>query len=379
VLRVGFLFNHYFTHQVPHAAPYAFELSRNYPNTDVVIACSSVEEMEFAQVIGSLYPGHRCKFKILSPPWYYGIIDSLVSKWVFLRKHMVLRNNLSFFRKLDVLVAPERNCMKLRTHYGLENLIMIHTRHGAGDREGGFDDRCGGFDFTLLPGQKYVDRLRKLGYLEDGCYAAVGWPKFEVVQGLKINRPRIFTNDNPTVVYNPHFDQSISSWKPMGLDILDFFYENRNFNLIFAPHVVLFKRNQRHRASLPAKYCSVPNIHVDTGSMASSDMTYMMAADIYLGDVSSQVYEFLLEPRPCIFLNGQNIAWKNSPHYLHWRLGQVVNDVQTELQSALEKAFTAQEQFLDMQNQAFAYTFYSEAGSTAARRGAEAIALFIDK
>ena len=38
VMRVGFLFNHYAVHQVPHAAPYAFELSRNYPDIDVVIA-----------------------------------------------------------------------------------------------------------------------------------------------------------------------------------------------------------------------------------------------------------------------------------------------------------------------------------------------------
>lgn len=29
-------------------------------------------------------------------------------------------------------------------------------------------------------------------------------------------------------------------------------------------------------------------------------MTYTPAADIYLGDVSSQSYEFLLDPRPCL-------------------------------------------------------------------------------
>ena len=38
--RVGFLFNHYATHQVPHAAPYAFELSRRHPNLHVVYALS---------------------------------------------------------------------------------------------------------------------------------------------------------------------------------------------------------------------------------------------------------------------------------------------------------------------------------------------------
>jgi hypothetical protein len=143
--------------------------------------------------------------------------------------------------------------------------------------------------------------------------------------------------------------------------------------------VVLFKRNQRHRASLPKKYSSIPNIHIDIGSMASSDMSYMMAADIYLGDVSSQVYEFLVEPRPCIFLNGHNVTWQRNPHYLHWNLGQVVNHVPTELKPALQSAFTAQEQFLELQKQTFAYTYHSEPGITAAQRGAEAIARSIYK
>ena len=79
MLRVGFLFNHYFPHQVPHAAPYAFELSRCYPDIEVIVACSSQQEMDLVETIGALYPGHRCKFKMLTVPWYYRIIDPVVS------------------------------------------------------------------------------------------------------------------------------------------------------------------------------------------------------------------------------------------------------------------------------------------------------------
>jgi hypothetical protein len=64
-MRVGFLFNHYAVHQVSHAVPYAFELSRDYPDLDVVIACSSKQEMLTARTIGTLYPGHRCQFQRL--------------------------------------------------------------------------------------------------------------------------------------------------------------------------------------------------------------------------------------------------------------------------------------------------------------------------
>ena len=376
-MRVGFLFNHYAVHQVSHAAPYAFELSRRYPEFEVLIACSSRQEMRTARAIGRLYPGHRCRFTLLRPVWYYRFVDPLVSKSKFKWKDMVLRHNLDFFRTLEALVAPERHCLRLRTRYGLTALKLINTRHGAGDREGSFDDRSGAFDFTLLPGQKYVDRLTALGYLRPDTYAVVGWPKFEVVGGLQREAKRFFDNTNPVVVYNPHFDQTVSSWRPLGLQVLDFFVGNPDYNLIFAPHVVLFKRSERHHAFLPRKYHHIANILIDTSSAALSDMTYMRAADIYLGDVSSQVYEFLLAPRPCIFLNGHHVAWQHDPYYFHWRLGPVVGDVQTELRPALEQAFMSHPDFLPKQCEAFTYTFRTDPGGTAARRGADAIATFL--
>lgn len=378
-MRIGFLFNHFFAHQVPHAAPYAFELSIREPDFEVIIACSSPQEMAWARRIGTLYPGHRCEFKEIGPARYYRPVDRLVAPISFKRKGRVLANNLDFFRSLDALVAPERNCLSLRTKWGLRNLRMIHARHGAGDREGGFDNKSGSFDFTLLPGQKYIDRLKEIGALRPGAYAAVGWPKFEVVRGLNPEKQKFFDNDNPVVVYNPHFDQKVSSWDPMGIDVLDFFTRNANYNLIFAPHVVLFKRFIRHKGFLPKKYHDTPNILIDTGSQASADMTYMLNSDIYLGDVSSQVYEFLLEPRPCIHLNGHHVDWRGNRNYFHFTLGQVVDDVAKELGAAIDRAFETHAQYLDVQRSAFAYTFYDEEGSTAAQRGANAIARFLSE
>ena len=188
---------------------------------------------------------------------------------------------------------------------------------------------------------------------------------------------RLFANDKPVVMYNPHFDQTVSSWQSVGLQVLDFFAGNQNYNLIFAPHVVLFKRNRRHYGFLPKKYYRIANILIDTDSTALSDMTYLLAADMYLGDVSSQVYEFLLNPRPCIFLNAHAVQWQGNPYYSHWTLGQVVDDVVTELPLALENATRTHPQFLSKQREAFTYTFRVEGDSTAAERGADAIARFL--
>lgn len=376
-MRVGFLFNHYSPHQVPHAAPYAYELSRRHPEFEVIIATSTEAESDMARSIGGLYPGHRCTLARLRPAWWYPLIDPVVSKFAFMRKKRILKDNLDFFRSLDALVAPERHCRRLRTQYGLKHLTLIHTRHGAGDREGTTDEHVMLFDFVLLPGQKYVDRLDRFGYLTPGRYAVTGWPKFEVIRALGRERQRFFDNNNPVVVYNPHFDQNVSSWARMGHAVLDFFAANPHYNLIFAPHVVLFARRWRHRASLPRRYKGLPNILIDTGSAALSDMTYMLAADVYLGDVSSQVYEFLLEPRPCIFLNAHGVAWESNSYYAHWHFGQVIDDVARGLGPALAAAWDTHARFLPAQREGFAYTFYEESGSTAAQRGADAIADFL--
>jgi hypothetical protein len=376
-MHIGFLFNHYAPHQVPHAAPYAFELSRRHPEIRVTVACATTAEERLAGRIGELYPGHRATFRRLRPNPLVRLVDPFVSGRKFARKKWVLRDNLDFFRSLDALVAPERHCYRLRRQHHLDRLRLIHARHGAGDRAGGFDERSGLFDLTILPGRKYVDRLKSLGMLKEGGYAVAGWPKFEVIQKLQPARPKLFANDRPVVVYNPHFDQSVASWSKMGLAVLDFFAANPAWNLIFAPHVVLFERHRRHGAVLPDRYRHLPNILIDTGSERSADMTYMRAADIYLGDVSSQVYEFLLEPRPCVFLDAHGARRQDDPSYLHWTMGQVVSRVEPDLGRALAAACERQPGFLPRQKELFAYTFHEEPGSTAAERGAEAILTFL--
>jgi hypothetical protein len=75
----------------------------------------------------------------------------------------------------------------------------------------------------------------------------------------------------------------------------------------------VFERQQRNY--LPAKYRGADNIHIDTGSLASTDMTYTLAADIYLDAVSSPVYAFLCRSRPCVFLNENDVARQDDPDY----------------------------------------------------------------
>lgn len=73
--------------------------------------------------------------------------------------------------------------------------------------------------------------------------------------------------------------------------MLEAFRNQDRYNLIFAPHVMLFERKWVVTLDPPslarvmppgAGMASDPRIHIDTGSAASSDMSYTNRADIYL-------------------------------------------------------------------------------------------------
>ena len=87
-----------------------------------------------------------------------------------------------------------------------------------------------------------------------------------------------------------------------------------------------------------SSYRDCPNIHLDPGSENSVDMTYLNQADIYLGDVSSQIYEFIYRPRPCVFLNAHGVTdWRDNTYFRHWQAGEVIEDI-TQLGPALARA-----------------------------------------
>jgi hypothetical protein len=148
--------------------------------------------------------------------------------------------------------------------------------------------------------------------------------------------------------------------------VLDWFVEHDEYHLIFAPHVMLFERPfvlsidrlRLDRAGrIDERYLRAPNIHIDLGSRASTTMAYTERADIYLGDASSQVYEFLRRPRPCVFLNTHGLAWQNDPNFAHWRAGPVIDDP-ADLGTALAQARQNQESvYRPIQQAMFDYSF----------------------
>jgi hypothetical protein len=87
----------------------------------------------------------------------------------------------------------------------------------------------------------------------------------------------------------------------------------------------------------------------------SADMTYTLAADVYLGDVSSQIYEFLLRRRPCLFIDVHETDWVDDPNYLQWKAGPVITSAD-DLGTRLGEAVATHSEFRKVQDEIFAYS-----------------------
>lgn len=379
-IRVAFLYNHEAGHQVRHSAVVIPALIAKYPSIDVTVLATSERLLE--TVRGICGPESRVQFVRLTVPAWHKPAAGLLDPVLPFSRLDNLYSNRGLFRSFDAVIVTEGTSLFLRKLPGLEQLKILRVDHGAGDRSIGFQPSFAGNDLVLLAGPKQRDRFLELGYLKPAQIAVVGYPKFDSVKMAE--KRKFFADDKPVVVYNPHPEPRLSSWYDMGLDVLDYFSRSKDYNLIFAPHVMLFKRRVhmtlegltlRLRRDLPEKYRHCPNILVDTGSEASFDMTYTLAADIYLGDVSSQVYEFLVKPRPCVFLNPRGAAWRNDPNYAFWHFGPVVGGI-PELHRALTSAGDDHAIYKPVQERAVASTFDLQPTPSSVR-AADAIGRFL--
>ncbi|HXC60990.1 MAG TPA: hypothetical protein VN645_16865 [Steroidobacteraceae bacterium] len=384
-MRIGFLFNHDQIHQVAHSLPIALALARGGFDGEIVVATTTERLAREVQRLGGGLIGTRIEHVSLGLKGSSAKLAGWLGGVVPAAKVLVYRDNLDFFRSLDVLVVAEKTSLILRKAYGLTRPLLVHTRHGAGDRAIGFDRHSTGFDHVLCSGEKIRERLIQEAGVPASDITVVGYPKFDIAQPsvkLMSGMP-----ERPLVLYNPHPSPHLSSWYKHGRAVLDFFVDNEDYQLIFAPHVMLFERKfvitvdrlRIHRPGrLSERYLRSPNIHIDLGSRASTDMSYTQAADIYLGDVSSQVYEYLYRPRPCLFLNSQRKAWQGDSNYEHWKAGPVIETPGQLAQGLREALSTHAGQYLPVQQQMRARSF-DVSDRPASQRAAEALIRFMDR
>jgi hypothetical protein len=379
-VRIGFLFNHDQVHQVAHGLPVALALAAMGTGAEILV-CASNDRVaeEIRKLAGDAVGRDFALVRLRLKRWSSRLIDAVAGRVIPSAKLLIYRDNLEFFRSLDVLVVPEKTSLVLKDRYRLDRLKIIHTRHGAGDRAIGFSKESARFDHILASGTKVRDRLVREAGVPPDRISVVGYPKFDLFKAAS-SAPR--ADDRPTVVYNPHVAPHLSSWYREGRKILRWFAAHPEYKLIFAPHIMLFQRPVVVTVQPPriARSGRVPddvrgreNIVIDTDSRALTTMEYLNQANIYLGDASSQIYEFLREPRPSVFFNAHGFDWKNNPDFAHWTAGAVINDVD-ELGPALATAAADHEHhYRQAQTDLMRYTF-DVSDEPSSVRAAEAIA-----
>lgn len=267
--------------------------------------------------------------------------------------------NYPTMRRYPTIVTTETSSALLRRFPGFRSKL-VEIKHGAGDRAGGYKNAHAAFDMVLVAGDKDRERMIALGLQTPDRVTACGYAKFEVMA----KRQKLFDNDLPVILYNSHFDATLSSWVRHGPQMLAALESLKGYNVVIAPHTKLAQR-------IPPIRTNAPHILVDMGSVRSIDMSYTNSADLYLGDVSSQVYEFILRPRPCLFLNLDRHDWVDDPHFAHFALGQVI-DTLADLPTALARAGAMQSQFESVQKAAMRFAI-NDGPVPASRRQADAI------
>ncbi|MDP4871912.1 MAG: hypothetical protein NWQ92_00670 [Sphingorhabdus sp.] len=381
--KICFLFNHDQTHQIAHSLPIALQMAKSGAADVTLAVTNTLVEAEIRRLSGAALEGMKIvplQTKSTVSQILVRALDSLVPA----RKLLVYRDNLDFFRQFDALVVSEKSSLILKTRYGLKDVKFIHTRHGAGDRAIGFNAESAQFDLILVSGEKIRDRLVRDAGVPPEKIRITGYAKFDIV--VPEQKPLFPASDRRTILYNPHPSPHLSSWFKFGAEVLEQFYQSGRYNLIFAPHLMLFARPWTvtiDRLSIAsakkpaARYHDAAHMLIDLGSPACTNMTYTNAADLYLGDVSSQVYEFLHRPRPCLFLDAHDTQWQGNPNYRHWTTGPVKTDAK-EIIDAVDAAFATQASYNDAQRNALADSF-SVTDTAASVRAAAAIIDYLEQ
>jgi hypothetical protein len=356
------------THQILHSLPIAVALARGWPDISIEIQATTPSHLDYARELLQASNGPDIAMSLLGPNWLRGLRFKEASTPP---KALMLAANALGLGGFDAIVTPERTSALLRK-FGVRKSLLVYTQHGAGDRGGVFEPRLRQFDLVMAAGPKQRDRMIDGGWVRPENCAMVGYPKFDLIDALPGSPLPKFPEARPVVVYNPHFHPTLGSWPRFGVEVLRAFADDDRFNLIFAPHIRLFDGAGPEMLQSLAPYRSNPRIHIDLGGPAAIDMTYTRAADIYLGDVSSQVYEFLRTPKPCLFLNASNANWEGDESFHHWGYGPVLGSTD-HLCDAVEAARQGHNAYLPAQRTGFAESFDLTATSSS-HRAAAAIA-----
>jgi hypothetical protein len=281
-------------------------------------------------------------------------------------KPLMLAGMVPHLLHTPVAVCAEQTSLWLPTLLPLRTKF-VKTAHGAGSMSARGDRRRRTASLTLVPAEGEKEALARHG-VDPATIHAIGYVKASFRQRTPARS--LFPDDKPILLYTPHWQKHRSSWPQWGEAIVRMLAGQNRYNVILAPHQRLIETAPEVRRVL-AEVADLRHVRCDLDGFAMVDGSYTAAADIYIGDTSSQVVEFLTRRRPCIFLNPSGRAWSDDPSYAQWHCGQVVERLHALL-PAIEAAPKLQPGFAARQ-EAFAKAALGDVSGAAPKRAAKLI------
>ena len=356
---------------IPHLWPVADALARRGVRVDAWVATSVHEALLARWSEGLPVRIHR------APGFRKVGADGLGGDW---RNPSLPAKIPTLLRLLPHLLAARAVVCAEQTSLWLPRLFplrvpFIKTSHGVGSMSARDDPRRRAAALTLVPSERERASYLLRGF-DPGRIVATGYVKSGFRQ--RTHARLAFAEQRPVVLYAPHWQRHRSSWWAApswggGAEVARRIAADGRWNLIFAPHQRLPERAPEVR-DLAAELARLPNVHCDLDGFAMVDGSYTAAADLYLGDTSSQVIEFLARPRPCVFLNALGADWRGDPSYAQWTCGEVV-EPEGDVLAALARAGAGHAAYAGVQA-AFAAESLGETDG-APERAAEAIVRFL--
>jgi hypothetical protein len=267
----------------------------------------------------------------------------------------------------SVVVCAEQTSLWIPTALPFLRQRFVITAHGAGSINDRIDRRRAHAWLHLLPsifeaeemvrGGRVGSRVAVTGYVKAGFRG-------------RTERSALFAEERPIILYTPHWQQYRSSWWEWGRQIVAMLAAQDRYNVIIAPHQRLVEKDPAIREVL-AGVAHLPHVHTDLDSFAMVDGSYTAAAAIYLGDTSSQVLEYLMHPRPCVFLNAQQLDWRATDDHGFWECGEVIPSL-ADVSAAIDRAARIHPRFVQTQRDSAALTM-GDVSAEAPRRAARAV------
>ena len=318
--KVVFLY-FYGLHQLYHSAMTSMELGSMSKDIEVVCLSCNQEHTTILNEIKRFYPNTQTKIIEITQPFKYKYLN--FKKKSYPSVNAMVRRAKKYLIDADLIITTSHGTPKMVRKFGITKPQLVYQYHGVGDRKYGFDPNFKRFDFMLLPGRYHQNRLIEENVIEKERTKIVGWPKLDYIDKLDV--PSFFNNNNQTVLYTPHWDVELTSYNVYAKFVLDYFSNRKDLNLIFAPHLLIKHWHFTYKYNINYLHYNSDNIRVDFGSVHGTDGSYLKYADLYIGDVSSMVFEFIaIKPRPCLFLNAHKVEWNNNVDYRFWEFGNVV-------------------------------------------------------